>query len=82
MFGVITDLRAPDALDEVELVVQRQGVEVLRVPWTLPGVQGQPYILPGSYGVYTEDGSEPQIAVTLTGMLNGRPRVERKALVL
>jgi hypothetical protein len=81
MFGVITDLRAPDALDEVEMVVQRSGVEVLRVPWTLPGVPGQPYILPGSYGVYTEDGSEPQIAVTLTGKLNGRARVERKALV-
>jgi hypothetical protein len=81
MLGVITDLQAPDALDEVEMVVRRDGQEVLRVPWTLPGVAGEPYILPGSYGVYTEDGSEPQIAITVTGLRNGQPRVERRALV-
>jgi len=81
MLGVITDLRAPDALDEVEMVVRRDGQEVLRVPWSLPGVPGQPYILPGSYGVYTEDGSEPQIAISVTGLRNGEARVERRALV-
>jgi len=81
VLGVLTDLRAPDLLDEVQLDAAVQGVPVLQVPWQIRGVPGQPYILPGSYGVYSESGETPQVEITVTGSKRGSPIVTRHALV-
>jgi photosystem II stability/assembly factor-like uncharacterized protein len=81
VIGVLTDLRAPDVLDFAQLDVAVQGVPVLQVPWDISGVPGMPYILPGSYGIYSESGEAQQVELTLTGSKGRTPVVKRRALV-
>lgn len=82
MIGVATDLRAPDLLDEVELEVLRSGVPALGpLAWTIPGGRAELFALPGSYGIYSTDGSEPRVDVLLRGRKNGQLIVERRSIV-
>jgi hypothetical protein len=82
MIGVATDLRAPDALDEAQLLVTRAdtGVIVQQVQWDISGNATEPFNLPGSYGVFS-DGEEVRIGLELRGLKSGAPRVNRRALL-
>jgi len=81
MIGVLTDLRAPGVMDEVQLDVSREGVPVLQQAWILPGVRGEPFILPGSFGLYDPNGRSLPVSIQLTGFLHGQPKVIRHSLV-
>jgi hypothetical protein len=78
--GVVTNLSAPDALDEVQMTVLRQGVEVLRHDWTIPGQAAQPYELPGSFVIFSPSGAEAQVEVTVRGIKGQREVVRRRSV--
>src|SRR4051794_3850519 len=65
--GVATDMPAPDLLDRVRLTVLRDGVTTQQESWTITGLPAQPFELPGSFGVFSDDGSEPRIEIVLEG---------------
>ncbi len=88
VLGVITDLTAPDALDRVHLEVRPTGGDpnadpLLEQDWPIPGVPDQPYILPGSFGLYSSDGSEPRVKILITGFRGSEadPRVTRTSIL-
>ena len=81
MLGVVTDLRAPKALDQVRLHVDGDGVNAFDQVWDLPGIPNVPFILPGSYGLYSPDGSERKVHISLTGWKAGAQQLERRSLV-
>jgi len=81
MLGVVTDLRAPKALDQVRLHVDGDNVNAFDQTWDLPGIPNVPFILPGSYGIYSPDGSERKVHVSLTGWKNNVQQLERLSLV-
>jgi hypothetical protein len=78
--GVITNLSAPDVLDQVSMKVMREGVPLLSHDWDLPGRPAQAYELPGSYGIYSADGSEPRVEVSLVGLKQGREVLRRQSI--
>jgi hypothetical protein len=82
--GVLTDLDAPGSLSEVNLQVFREGIVIFTPPerWRIPGNAGTKYELPASFGVFTDDGSEPRIEVQLDGYVDGttNPVVTRRAV--
>ncbi|MBA2540347.1 MAG: hypothetical protein H0V17_11975, partial [Deltaproteobacteria bacterium] len=82
MFGVATDLRAPDAIDTVQLDVLRvdNGFLAQQVVWDISGQLNQPFNLPGSYGVFS-DGEEIQLDVRLTGIKNNEQILSRRSVV-
>jgi len=82
MFGVATDLRAPDAIDTVQLDVLRvdNGFLEQQVLWDISGQLNQPFNLPGSYGVFS-DGEEVQLDIRLTGIKNGEQILSRRSVV-
>ena len=82
VIGVATDLSAPDLLDEVKLEIWREGVKIFDIPpWPVPGMSGERYELPGSFGVYSDDGSEPRIEVRVQGLKQGVVIVERRSIL-
>jgi hypothetical protein len=84
MIGIVTDIRAPDILDGVQLNVTRviDGmVEQQLPPWTITGIPDEPFNLPGSYGVFSGDGSEIKLEIALTGLKGQSPVVTRNAVV-
>ena len=81
MIGVATDLAAPDQLDAVKLEIYRDGVLAFDIPpWPVPGKTGGEYVLPASFGVYTDDGSEPRIEVQVHGIKNNANIINRRAV--
>src|SRR5262245_52985581 len=82
VLGLITDLAAPGAIDAVDLQIFRDDVPYFQLPdpFTIPGAAGGKYELPASFGIYTEDGSEPRIEVQVTGLRNGTTVVKRSAV--
>jgi hypothetical protein len=71
VLGVITDFEAPAPLGWVRLVVHAPGDEdpnheLLHQEWLIPGNGGQEFVLPGSFGIYTSDGSEPRVQAVVT----------------
>lgn len=79
LIGVSTDLSAPDVLDLARLRVTRDGREVLAIDWPIAGLRGGQFQLPGSFGVFTDDGSEPRIDVVVTGLKGANELVRRTA---
>ena len=79
--GAATDLSAPDVLDRVVLSARREGVEVVHNEWDITGIPGMPYQLPGSFNVYTNDGSEPRVEIVLSGYRGEQEIVRRRALL-
>ncbi|MSP60448.1 MAG: hypothetical protein EXR72_08910 [Myxococcales bacterium] len=75
LVGVLTDLPATpgiaDRLDRVRLTVNRGGFPLVMTDWTISGLPGQDDELPGSFGIYTDDGSEPALFVQLTAFFAG-----------
>jgi hypothetical protein len=79
--GVITDLSAQDMINRVELHIDRQGVPLFSPTWVISGSPDMPEELPGSYGIYSSDGSETTVTLTAQGFAPGSalPVVERTA---
>src|SRR5438309_1356870 len=80
MLGFATDLSAPDILDHVQLRTLREGTEILKQDWDISGMPAQPFELPGSYGVYSADGSEPREEVDLIGYKSGTEILRRTSI--
>src|SRR5579859_8116612 len=78
LVGLISDMRVPAPLGVVTLAAAREGVPIDQRSW--PDV-GSPLQLPGSYGLYTGDGSAPPITVIVEGFRQGAvsPFVTRRA---
>jgi hypothetical protein len=70
VIGLMTDLSATDMIDTVTLVADRNGVPLFQQTWPISGVVNKPEELPGSFGVYSSDGSEPLITLTATAYAN------------
>ncbi len=83
MIGVATDIRAPNLIDEVDLDVANtaNGVSQTSEQWSLTGVADEPFNLPGSFGIFSADDSEPEVNITLTGLKNGSPILVRHAIL-
>jgi hypothetical protein len=82
MIGVVTDLKAPDALDSAQLIVTRtkDGFVEQQVDWSISGIRDIPNNLPGSYGIYS-DGEETQLQIELNGFKGNNLVVSRKAVL-
>jgi hypothetical protein len=83
MIGVATDVRAPDILDQVELVVTRvaDGMPEIDQQWDITGIPNEPFNLPGSYGIFSADGTEPKVQIEVIGLKNGNAVVTRHAIL-
>jgi sugar lactone lactonase YvrE len=81
LIGVATDLSAPDIIDRVQLSARREGVEVLRHDWDISGIPAQPFELPGSFGIYSTDGSEPTVQVDVRGFFGNQEIVRRTSIL-
>jgi hypothetical protein len=93
VLGIATDLPAPMSLDRVTLNVFRQDasgeVPVLQCEdgatgcsaWDLKNkaMMGL-YDLPGSYGIYSSDGTEPRVRIEVIGSQGGVERVRRTTI--
>jgi hypothetical protein len=78
--GVATDLRAMGQIDSVALVAERSGVVVVMpAEWMLSDAAGQPYEIPGSFGLYSGDGSETAFDVSVKGFLKNNLVADREA---
>ncbi len=71
LVGVATDIEAPGTVDLVRLSVSREGVELFHNDWDISGIPNVPNELPGSFGVYSADGSETKVEITVSGFKNG-----------
>jgi hypothetical protein len=82
LLGVVTDLRAPTALDHVKLLVSRAdtGVVELQQDWDITGIPDRVFNLPGSYGISSDNG-DVAIEADLLGSLGGNVTVERTAIL-
>ena len=79
VIGIATDIPAMQ-MDEVKINIFRDGVLAFDVPaWSVQGPNGGDYELPATFGVYSDDGSEPKIVVELHGTLHGAEVVLRRA---
>jgi hypothetical protein len=70
VIGLMTDLSATDMIDTVTLRAERSGVPVFTQTWLISGVVDEPEALPGSFGVFSADGSEPLVTLTATAYAN------------
>ena len=80
VIGIVTDLDVPQPLTQVRLDIFLHDVKVLNPAWNL---QKDPIaVLPGSYGLYVEDGSEEDLLLDLRALDGGdNLLVERTARV-
>ena len=81
VIGVATNLDAPAPLSSVQATISRDGVPLLQQNWTLPGVPQGQFELPGSFGVYTDDGSEPRIEIEIIGFSGNDDLIHRHAIL-
>jgi len=78
--GVATDLRALGQIDTVRLVAERNGVVIVQpADWMLSDAAGQPFEIPGSFGLYSGDGSETAFDVSVKGFLSKNIVANREA---
>jgi len=80
VIGVATNLDAPAQISSVLMTVSRDGVPLVVQTWDLPGVPAGQFELPGAFGVYADDGSEPRIEVELVGLLGTQELLHRRAV--
>src|SRR5690349_3634005 len=79
VIGIATDIPVAQ-MNEVKINIFRDGVLAFDVPaWTVQGPSGGDYELPATFGVYSDDGSEPKITVELHGLHNSAEVVLRRA---
>ncbi len=72
LVGVVTDLKAPDVLDAVELQISRGDTGAVEddTTWQITGNPDMVFNLPGSYGVVS-DGQDIPIQLSLIGSKGG-----------
>ncbi len=83
VFGFATDLKAKNQIDHVAFKVFNAPSQVIEVAadWDLADVPAGQYELPGSYGVYTDNGAEPTLQVDFVGSLGGQEILTREAVL-
>ena len=83
MFGFATDLKAKGQIDRVDFKVFNAPSQVIEISqgWDLADVPAGLYELPGSFGVFTDDGREPQLQVDFVGSLGGQEILKREAIL-
>jgi hypothetical protein len=77
--GIISDLPVAvgSGLDAVAIDARRDDVPVVQATWPLDG----PLLLPGSFGLYSPDGSPTSLAVIVTGFKANKILMVRTARV-
>ena len=65
--GVATDLKATGQIDRAQFTASRNGVPVVDQECMLVAVPSGQYELPGSFGIYSADGSEPRVELSVKG---------------
>src|SRR5580765_8417384 len=79
--GVATDLKARGQIDLVTFVGSRNGVPIVQQQWDLSDKPAGHYELPGSFGLYSPDGTEVGIELSVQAFKNQQPVTERDALI-
>ena len=82
MLGLMTNLYAPGELSKVRLSITRAGVPISDRVWNIPGTLRGDYQLPGSVGLYSEDGGAIEVAASLSAFSPGSdsvPIIQRDA---
>ncbi len=77
VIGLLSDLKIPDGLDAVALDARRDDVPVVQPIWP----RDAPLILPGSFGLYSPDGSATDLTVIVTGFHQNHMLMTRTAQV-
>ena len=80
IIGIATDIPV-SMMNQLDIKIFREGVLefTLPTPLNIAGPTGGDYAIPASFGVYSDDGSEPTITVEMTGLLNNAPVVLRRS---
>lgn len=80
VIGIATDIPA-SMMNQLDIKIFREGVLefTLPTPLNIAGPTGGDYDIPASFGVYSDDGSEPKITVEITGLLNDTAVVLRRS---
>ncbi len=81
VIGVATDLKAKGQLDLVSFTALRDGIPIIAHTWDLTDIPSGQYELPGSFGIYSPDGSEPRVDLQVQGFLDGQVVVSRESLL-
>src|SRR5436190_16985849 len=79
--GVATDMKAKNQLDKVELVATRNGVAVIRNTWDLSELPAGDFELPGSFGLFSPDGSQPRVEVRVRGFRENVEVTKRESIL-
>ena len=77
VLGFVSDMKVPSPLAAVSLDVERMDVTIVQGNWPANGTLA----LPGTYGIYSSDGSEVPVAIDLTAIRDGQPSFSRSATV-
>jgi hypothetical protein len=77
--GVATDLQAMGQIDLVRLTASRQGTPIVQTEWPLVDVPAGRYELPGSFGLYSADGSETLIELSVKGYKSNNLVADRES---
>jgi hypothetical protein len=77
VIGVATDLRAKGDIDLVKLVASRNDTPLVQTEWPLSDVAATKYELPGSFGLYSGDGSAVEVEISIKGYKGGNAVVGR-----
>ncbi len=78
LLGVATDLKAPDVLDRVHLEVKQSDKTTVEIDWDISGSSTEPFNLPGSFGLVSENGST-HVDLLLTGFKGEQALLTRHA---
>lgn len=76
LVGLYTDLTVPGEADLVTLQTDNHGVPVKQWKWS-----GEGLVLPGSIGLYTDNGSTPTLSLSASAWKGSKRLLERRAVV-
>jgi hypothetical protein len=79
--GVATDLKAKGQIDRVTFDASRGGVPIIQHEWPLADLPAGHYELPGSFGLYSPDGSETRIELSVKGYRDTALVTQRDSIV-
>lgn len=80
VLGIVTDLSAPGEIDRASLLALNGGAQVAKFDWDFLGIPSDTYELPGSFSLYSDDGSEPRLEVQVRALRGDKPQVTRTAV--
>ncbi len=78
VIGVATDLRAKGDIDLLKLVASRNDTPLVQTEWPLSDSAGTKYELPGSFGLYSADGSAVDVQISVKAYRGGNLIVDRE----